>query len=183
MRYIGRMYHYGDGVEIDYRKAEQYYTLSIEKGDKKSIDLLKKIKDKEYNIQNKTYASAHGNYSEQHSYSSYSSDSSCFLTTATCQVMNYNDNCDVLQMYRHYRDEILSQDQDGPGIIRQYYEIAPEILKRIDALPDPMAVYTSMWHDYLLPGYQLLLEHRYSEAKKLYIKLVTILMKRFNLEC
>lgn len=181
VRLIGRMYQYGDGVEIDYIKAQQHYHSAVTKGDQIAKDLLNKIKQRETSLQNKSIATTQGDYREQRSYSSSSSSSGiCFLTTATCRVMGYEDDCDVLQAYRCYRDDILRKDEDGPDLIRQYYEVAPEILRQIDASQNPMSVYSGMWKEYLLPGYQLLLEKRYPEAKKLYIKLVTSLMEQFG---
>ena len=174
------MYHYGDGVEINLNEAKIYYRIAIRKGDQKAKDLLDKIEVMETHNHSKTRINTQGDYREQRSSTTHSSSSGgCFLTTATCRVMGYGDDCEVLQAYRNYRDTILANDIDGPDIITQYYKIAPEILRRIDRLSDPMAVYTKMWNEYLLPGYHLLHEKKYDDAKKLYIKLVTRLMDEY----
>lgn len=181
LRYLGDMYYYGQGVRISYNKAKTFYDEAAKKGDLKSSTRLEKIKNKEMEKRNKRYAKTDEDYScTSRSYSS-SSSSGCFLTTATCKAMNYDDDCDVLQAYRHYRDEILAKDKDGTEIIKQYYRIAPDIVKKIEELHNPMEIYIHMWYEYLLPGYNLLLEKRYTEAKNLYIKLVTSLIKKFNI--
>ena len=38
-----------------------------------------------------------------------------------------------------------------------------------------------MWEQFLVPGYELLLEKRYEEARSLYIQLVTTLLNRFSM--
>ncbi len=175
---IGNMYRDGKGVEIDSKKAKKFYLQAVAKGDLVALSHLRKLQKKNKESQKKEKISNDGDYRPKET----SEDNGCFLTTATCSAMGYKDDCEVLQAYRRYRDDILAKEDDGSQIIKEYYELAPEILKRIDKLYDSASVYRAMWEEYLLPGYKLLLEKRYPEAKKLYIKLVTSLMERFEVK-
>lgn len=175
---LGRMHHYGDGTPIDLNLARTYYQKSISAGDISAIKMLTRL---EKTIQEKVsrenaYKTSYQR-TEHTSYPSSSSDSSCFLTTATCRVMGYEDDCEVLQSFRHFRDHILLEQPDGENLVGEYYHIAPKILDKIDASENPQAVYQWMWDDYIKQGYELLLAGNHQEAKDLYIKLVTTLMK------
>lgn len=185
LRTLGRMYHYGDGVEIDLEMAIKYYTRAIAKGDTKAAQLCDKAQDQKSKKERKNTYDASRDYSrtsETTSRSGGGGGGGCFLTSTTCRVMGFPDDCDVLQAYRRYRDEILLQDAPGKDLVKQYYKIAPEIVDRIEAEPDPMSIYRSMWEQFLVPGYELLLEKRHEEARSLYIQLVTTLLNRFSME-
>ena len=86
-----------------------------------------KAKARRENTYNTTYQRT-----EHTSYSSSSSDSSCFLTTATCRVMGYEDDCEVLQSFRHFRDHVLLTESEGEKLVGEYYQIAPRLLEKIE---------------------------------------------------
>ncbi|MBV5330141.1 MAG: sel1 repeat family protein [Chlorobium sp.] len=180
-RLIGRMYHYGDGSNIDYKKAKQYYNKSVKAGDSQAQKLLVQLERimQEKSKRASTRSNSYSRTERTTSRSSSSDDSLCFLTTATCRVMGYEDNCDVLQAFRHYRDNILLLQEGGKNLVANYYDIAPKILKKIDAAKNSAAVYQNMWNDYIQPGYYLLLNKRYEEAKELYVNLVVLLQEKY----
>ncbi|WP_370606472.1 CFI-box-CTERM domain-containing protein [Citrobacter werkmanii] len=177
---LGRMNHYGDGKPVNLDLARAYYQKSVSAGDKSATKMLMRLEEtakakaRRENTYNTTYQRT-----EHTSYSSSSSDSSCFLTTATCRVMGYEDDCEVLQSFRHFRDHVLLTQSEGEKLVGEYYQIAPRLLEKIDARANPQAIYQSMWDDYIKPGYDLLQAGRHQEAKELYIKLVTTLMKTY----
>lgn len=177
---LGRMNHYGDGKPVDLNLARTYYQKSVSAGDKNATKMLTRLEEtikakaRRENAYNTTYQRT-----EQTSYSSSSSDSSCFLTTATCRVMGYEDDCEVLQSFRHFRDHILLAQSEGEKLVGEYYQVAPRILEKIDARANSQAIYQSMWDNYIKPGYDLLQAGHHQEAKALYIKLVTTLMKTY----
>lgn len=177
---LGRMNHYGDGTPVNLDLARTYYQKGVNAGDKNATKMLTRLEEtvKAKARRENTYNSSYQR-TERTSFSSTSSDSSCFLTTATCRVMGYEDDCEVLQSFRHFRDHILLPQCEGEKLVGEYYQIAPRILEKIDASTNPQAVYQSMWDDYIKPGYDLLLAERHQEAKDLYVKLVTTLMKTY----
>jgi TPR repeat protein len=176
---LGRMHHYGDGTAIDYNKAKEYYKKCG--NHRRAQELLTKlensIKAKQQRERIRTKS-----YSRKEKTTSSSSSSACFLTTATCQVMGYEDDCDVLQTFRLYRDRILAQQKGGNDLIANYYNLAPKILEKIDADKQPELVYQHMWNHYIKPAYNLLQNKQYNEAQKLYIELVTLLQNKYGLK-
>lgn len=178
---LGRMHHYGDGTAIDYDKARTHYTIAVNLGFYKAEALLAKLEAKER--RKAESASNRSSYREERECSSSSSSDSgsfCFLTTATCKIKGYTDDCHVLETYRRFRDEILLQNEEGKILVKEYYRIAPHILQKIDARADKMEIYETMWNDFLEPGYKLVLAKQNIAARDLYISLVKWLLKKLR---
>lgn len=176
---LGKMYFYGDGVAMDYDKAKSLFVKSKSLGHPKANEMLAKLAskaDKKNTLHQKSY-------SQERVYSSSSSSSSddwCFLTTATCQAKGFADDCEVLMAYRNFRDTWLAKTAEGQELIKEYYRIAPAIVRSINRRSDAREIYENMWRDYLEPGYRLVLDQKHAEAKDLYIELVKYLLAKFH---
>jgi hypothetical protein len=178
---LARMYHYGDGVAQDLEKAKGLYEASLLKMHNQVVKAnLDKVKSM---IEKRARSSEQRSYSSSsRTTSSYTEDNSfCFLTTATCKVKGYEDDCDVLTTFRQYRDTVLYIEEGGKELISEYYTIAPLIVKNIENSDESMQVYNMMWEDYLNPCYQLLLENKNAQSKALYIDLVRMLSKKYGI--
>ncbi|WP_165079139.1 MULTISPECIES: SEL1-like repeat protein [unclassified Desulfovibrio] len=174
---LGRMYHYGNGVSIDVDKARLFYGKAIEGGDSRAPGLLEKLDAHERRRRQARSRGTDYHRKEETVSSSSSGGGGCFLTTATCRAKGLPDDCDVLTAYRRFRDEILLATGEGRALVAEYYRIAPDIVRVIESRPDSEKIYATMWEEYLEPGYRLVLEHKNSAAKELYIQLVRWLAK------
>lgn len=65
--------------------------------------------------------------------------SSCFITTAVCESEGLPDDCETLTVLRKFRDEYMLTDSERAKWVAHYYDIAPGIVDRLDALPDEKA--------------------------------------------
>lgn len=74
-------------------------------------------------------------------YSSSSSSGGCFFTSACVAFMGKPDDCMELETMRSFRDTVLMKTEEGKKLIRQYYEIAPEIVKKIDGSEKRAQIY------------------------------------------
>lgn len=178
---LARMYQYGDGVSQDFSKAKNLYMASLEtKPHPKTKANLEKVKAilEEHNSR-----SSSTDYSKRERVVSSSTEKSswCFLTTATCKVKGYGDDCEVLTVFRKYRDEVLSNEEGGQALISEYYAIAPVIVECIEQSEDSIQAYNLMWDDYLAPCYRYLLNNQYSLAQATYINLVQMLIRKYSL--
>ena len=59
--------------------------------------------------------------------------SDCFLTSACVEYLGKADTCDELTKLRAFRDGYLKAREDGDALIAQYYQIAPQIVEKINA--------------------------------------------------
>jgi hypothetical protein len=65
----------------------------------------------------------------------------CFITTAMCDYYNKADNCYELETLRKFRDSYLSTTEELRGLVKEYYEIAPKLVEKINELADKSTIY------------------------------------------
>ena len=124
----------------------------------------------EYKIGHSTYESIKGGFEK---------GIFCYITTAVCRSMDKPDDCYELTTLRRYRDGYLADTKEGSEIIREYYNIAPTIVKRIDRQDNSDGIYRKIWEDYLNPCIRLIEEGRNDDCKELYIRMVRSLEKKY----
>lgn len=61
------------------------------------------------------------------------SSSGCFLTSACVAHLGKADDCAELTTLRSFRDGYMKNSQEGKALVDEYYRIAPNIVKKIDA--------------------------------------------------
>lgn len=154
------------------RKNAKQKLQNIEKEKEKRVKKLAEQKKTEYK-KTATYSS--------HTVSSSSSDD-CFITTAVCGSEGKSDNCEELTAFRRFRDTVLKKTPEGQALIKEYYRIAPEIVKCISREPDAAEIYHYLYEKYIEPGYLLLMQGKQNEAKRLYAEGVLRLAKKYGVE-
>lgn len=103
----------------------------------------------------------------------------CYITTAVCTTMGKPDDCYELNSFRSFRDGYLMEQEEGAAIVREYYDIAPTIVKHINQKQDSYEIYEGIWEDYLNPCLQMIEKDQKEECQKLYIKMVRDLEKKY----
>lgn len=103
----------------------------------------------------------------------------CYITTAVCQVYDKEDDCYELTLLRDYRDTYLASLPEGASLIREYYDVAPSIVKHINQRKDSRDIYRSIWEQYLGPCIRLIEEDRLPECRERYEDMVHTLKDRF----
>ncbi len=78
-------------------------------------------------------------------------DEDCFLTTACVSILGKADNCAELTVLRKFRDEVLKTSATGKKLIKEYYNIAPGIVKAIAVRSDKKMIYTKIYEQMILP--------------------------------
>lgn len=48
----------------------------------------------------------------------------------------YQKNKEELETLRRFRDEVLFEKEEGIQLVKEYYRIAPGLVKKIEAMPD-----------------------------------------------
>jgi len=83
-------------------------------------------------------------------------------------------------MFRWFRDNWLINQPDGKELIEEYYETAPKIIDAINKRTNNSEIYENIWKDYLRPCLNLIKQGKFTEVKKLYMRMVKDLEKIFN---
>ena len=106
----------------------------------------------------------------------------CYITTAVCETFGKPDDCYELTLLRNYRDGYLMSQPDGEEVIRQYYDLAPTIVKHINQRKDRKKIYREVWDQYLSPCIQMIENNENKQCKELYIRMVRDLEKKYFLK-
>jgi hypothetical protein len=88
----------------------------------------------------------------------------CFITSVCVEEMGLSDCCHELTILRDFRDTYLASTEKGRADIAKYYEIGPQILKRICARPDASLQLRTIFWRLILPAVKLTDEGHHKEA-------------------
>lgn len=103
----------------------------------------------------------------------------CYITTAVCRSLNKPDDCYELTALRKYRDEYLLSFESGEKLVKEYYNIAPTIVKRINRQENAGEIYRRIWEKYLSPCIRLIEENKKEECREVYSSMVRKLEKEY----
>lgn len=103
----------------------------------------------------------------------------CYITTAVCQSLQKADDCYELLTLRDYRDHYLMQEGNAEELVKEYYNIAPTIVKHLNRQEDATRIYQDIWDRYLSPCLQLIEKEELEECKNLYTDMVNNLKKEY----
>lgn len=107
-------------------------------------------------------------------------DKGCFISTATALSMGWKDDGPELNALRTFRDGWMQKTQDRRYEVSEYYRIAPEIVKCINATPDSALIYRHLCDAYLCPALGAIQSKNYQEAYKIYSAMVMSLSDQYG---
>ena len=96
----------------------------------------------------------------------------CYITTAVCESQHKADDCYELSLLRTFRDAYLLLSKEGEAMVREYYDVAPSIVKHIGKRADADAIYEGIWQQYLSPCIRLIESGQNEECVDLYKHMV-----------
>ncbi len=99
----------------------------------------------------------------------------CYITTAVCRTFGKPDDCYELTLLRNYRDSYLAELPDGPEMIREYYDVAPSVVKHISQRENSDEIYRSIWEDYLSPCIRMIESGQKEACRERYEEMVRTL--------
>ncbi len=108
--------------------------------------------------------------------------SGCFITTITCEVLGYEDNCELLTVLRNFRENYLKKDSKYLPLLLQYDQIGPIISNNIFAREDKYPLCLGLLIDYLIPCANLIKEGNFEFAVNIYVNMVTKLQEEFGID-
>lgn len=103
----------------------------------------------------------------------------CYITTAVCDSLNMKDDCKELLMLKDYRDNYLINQENGEELIKEYYNIAPTIVKRINRDDDSSKIYLSLYDNYISKCLDDIENNNLEACKDKYINMVNELKEKY----
>lgn len=107
------------------------------------------------------------------------SSGGCFLTSACVRAMGLGDQCEELETLRAFRDGYLMNLPEGKGLVAAYYEMAPEIVRRMDASRGSDQAYLELYESLVVPSVRLVKEGKPDQALQHYQAAVERLKERY----
>ena len=99
----------------------------------------------------------------------------CFITTACCEYKGLEDDCEMLNTFRHFRDTYMSDNY--PDEIELYYSISPGIIDSVLKRKDSGEVLERTYRE-LLEAKILIDSNQLDEAYLKYRQIVLNLQER-----
>lgn len=182
--YRGKIYMNNEGdISQDLDLAKKYFTQAMNKGYifaefglERVNDLIRQEDERRAELE-EAMESDTGYAAEHHTV-----DKGCFITTATCMSLNKGDDCEELMAMRRYRDMSTVKNPLIAELVREYYRIAPVIVKRIDAQPKKAQIYQQLWDKYISKTYACIKREDYDNATKLYVSMVADLSEEYGVK-
>lgn len=96
----------------------------------------------------------------------YKGDNSggCFITSACVIAMGKDDDCYELTILRNFRDNYLKRTKIGIEDVKKYYEIAPQIVKKINSIIDREKIYKNIYDSMISPCIKYIERREYEKA-------------------
>ena len=109
-----------------------------------------------------------GNYENCPNFKPHNDSGGCYLTSACIEAMGLPDDCFELTTLRRFRDNWLAVQEGGSAEIAEYYQIAPEIVRKIHESGDCLQILTELFNKLVKPCVGYIEEGRNVEAHALY---------------
>lgn len=104
----------------------------------------------------------------------------CFITTMLCNMLGFEDDCEVLESLRTLREDYLKKSAQGIEILMRYDQVGPVISGYIY---NENPIYLKVIYDNLLvPCAQMVQAKNYEVATILYLSMIDMLEARYNLK-
>lgn len=103
----------------------------------------------------------------------------CYITTAVCVCLGQSGDCYELSLLRAYRDKYLVKQPGGAALIKEYYDIAPTIVKRIGRQANPIKIYKNVWETYLHPCIHFIERGEPEACREIYVTMLNDLKRQY----
>lgn len=124
-----------------------------------------------------------GNYSGKeklHIEETYTTPSTCYLTSACVQHLGLPDDCIELTTLRKFRDGYMKSSKEGRAMIEKYYLVAPGILNHIQQQTHKSKIYQFIYDGLVLPSLNMIENGEKEKAMQYYASFTKILQQKCN---
>lgn len=110
------------------------------------------------------------------------SSSGCYLTTAMCNILGFEDDCTILNTLRNFRDDYMTNDDECKPLLEDYDTFGPEIAYRLDQYIEKELVADVMLQMYINPAVECINNDKYDDAVEIYKEMTLGLAQWFGID-
>lgn len=107
--------------------------------------------------------------------------SGCYITTIIVEILGYEDNCEVLNVLRNFRDTTLKTNVDYLPLLFEYDKVGPIICEYLRKEKNNYRFCLGLLQYFLIPCVKAIKEEKNEEAINIYQNMVMYLNDEFNL--
>lgn len=110
--------------------------------------------------------------------------SGCYITTIVCNILGYDDNCELLMLLRSFRENYLKKKKNINyfNLLLEYDEIGPKISMAIQNEKNNYKLCLGILKFFLIPCVEYIKIDKYDEAINCYKNMVEHLKETLNIE-
>lgn len=113
--------------------------------------------------------------------SSYLPGGGCYITTIVCDMLGFDDKCNILETLRGFRKNVMQKNTEYKDVLYEYDVAGPEIAKAIKEDNDLELIH-GMLDFYILPVVGLIRNNNYKEAVARYKNMTKALENYYGIE-
>lgn len=106
----------------------------------------------------------------------------CYLTTAMCEVLGFDDHCEILETLRNYRDEYMMNTDFGLALLHDYNTVGPKIADKIHEDEEQVNIAITMLNSYIKPAIAFINKNDNETALMVYETMTLDLMDYYGLD-
>ena len=110
------------------------------------------------------------------------SSSNCYLTTLVCDILGFEDDCEVLETLRNFRDNYMRYDKDLNLLLDDYDIVGPQVCTLLEKDERKEEIATTMLNHFINPSINHINNNEYDEAVTVYEDMTLSLMNYYNLD-
>ena len=107
--------------------------------------------------------------------------SGCFITTIICNILGYEDDCELLTVLRNFRDTILKANPEYLPILLEYDKVGPMISNKIQNESNNNVLCLGLLNYFLIPCVGAIKNNNIEEAVDIYQNMVMQLHDDYEL--
>ncbi len=108
--------------------------------------------------------------------------SSCYLTTAMCDILGYEDDCSALKTLRFLRDSYMKKEVDCYDLLKEYNQFGPDICESLYQDKNRKIVVLTMLKHYIEPAIKMINNNQYDNAIDIYIEMTNTLINKYDID-
>lgn len=111
-----------------------------------------------------------------------SNSGGCYLTTAMCDILGFEDNCDVLETLRAFRDNYMKENEECTLLLKDYDNVGPKIVECLNEDDNKIETAVTMLDFYIMPAIEYISVCDFDAAIDVYKNMTLGLMRYYELD-
>ena len=113
---------------------------------------------------------------------SSSATSPCYLTTAMCNILGHEDDCEILNTLRGFRDNYMKNTPECLPLLEDYDTVGPIISERLHSDENRVLSANIMLYFFIGPAINCINNEDYDTAIEIYKDMTISLMEKYGLD-